>query len=459
MTEATAVGAGSFRRSMGSVGALMVTLSALSPTIGVFIVGSDVIHQAGTSVLLCFGVAVLLGVLMASVYAELVSAFPDAGAEYTLIGRALGPTAGFAMLGLCLFGLTIALALSGLGAANYLRVVWPALPLTPVAVVLIVAVTAFATRSVQLNAVVTGVFLATEVCSLLLLTVLGFLHPERSLAVAWHPVMAGGAGLVPATVAVMGTAAAGAVYAFNGYGAVAGFGEELHDAPQRSARVIFWALGLAAVLQLLPLVAVIVGTADLAALVHAPAPLSAFIASRGGPVLARGMSLAIALAIVNSMIVVALLAGRMLFSAARDRAWPDAANAALVRLDAATGAPWLATIAMGGIGVLWCAVPERVLLTIISGGIVMIYALLCTAVVTGRRSGATAHGSFRMPLFPWPPVLALAALIGIVWTSLADAEVGRPGLLISGAIAVLSAGYYRVALHGRGRYAPRGPSA
>ena len=46
---------------MGGVGALMITLSGLSPTIGVFVVGADVIHQAGTGTFLCFLAAALLG--------------------------------------------------------------------------------------------------------------------------------------------------------------------------------------------------------------------------------------------------------------------------------------------------------------------------------------------------------------------------------------------------------------
>ena len=56
------------QRSMHGFGALLITLSCLSPSIGVFLVGSDVIHQAGTSAFICFVAAALLGVAMAAVY-------------------------------------------------------------------------------------------------------------------------------------------------------------------------------------------------------------------------------------------------------------------------------------------------------------------------------------------------------------------------------------------------------
>ena len=74
---------------MGGFCALMITLSGLSPTIGVFVVGADVIHQAGTGAFLFFLASAGLGVAMALVYAELVSAFPETGAEYTIIIRTI----------------------------------------------------------------------------------------------------------------------------------------------------------------------------------------------------------------------------------------------------------------------------------------------------------------------------------------------------------------------------------
>ena len=94
--------------TMHGFGALLITLSCLSPSIGVFIVGSDVMHQAGTAVFGCFCAAALLGLAMAAVYGELASAFPQAGGEYAILGHALGPPWGVAALGLNLLGFSVA---------------------------------------------------------------------------------------------------------------------------------------------------------------------------------------------------------------------------------------------------------------------------------------------------------------------------------------------------------------
>jgi len=444
---------------MHGFGALMITLSCLSPSIGVFIVGSDVIRQAGTGVFACFVAAGLLGVLMACIYAELVSAFPDTGGEYTLIGRTVGPTAGFAVLGLLLTGFTVGEALSSLGIATYLRVIIPGLQATPTALTVSILVTLVAVLNIRINALVTGIFLSLEVLSLVVLTVLGFAHPHRGVSAIIHPVaLAEGLKLAPTALAVMGTAAAGAIYAFNGYGGVVSIAEELHEAPRRVAGVIFWALGLAAVLELAPMLSMLLGAPDLAALMRAPSPAPFFIGVTGGHGLAVVMSLAVAIAIFNANIAVALMAGRQLYSTGRDGVWSAGLNQAFSAIHPRFKSPWIATLTMGAFTLLWCLAPLRVLVIILAGGTVTVYAGLCVAVMAGRRGGATGHSRFRMPLFPAVPLMALTALLGVAWTSLSDAD-GRLGFLVSGGVILVSALLYRGVLKRRGGWAHRGPVA
>ncbi len=444
---------------MHGFGALMITLSCLSPSIGVFIVGSDVIRQAGTGVFACFAAAALLGVLMACIYAELVSAFPDTGAEYTLMGRTLGPTAGFAILGLLLSGFTVGEALSSLGIATYLRVIIPGLQATPTALAVSIVVTLVAILNIRINAIVTGIFLSLEVLSLVVLTVLGFVHPHRGLSAVIHPMaLADGLKLAPTALAVMGTAAAGAIYAFNGYGGVVSIAEELHEAPRRVAGVIFGALGLATLLELAPMLAILVGAPDLAALMRAPSPAPFFIGETGGHILAVVMSLAVAIAIFNANIAVALMAGRQLYSTGRDGVWSARLNRAFSAIHPRFKSPWIATLTMGAFTLLWCLAPLRVLVIILAGGTVTVYAGLCLAVLAGRRGGATSHSRFRVPLFPALPLIAVIALLGVVWTSLSDAD-GRLGFLVSGGVLLVSGLLYQGVLKRRGGWAHRGPAA
>ncbi len=445
-------------RSMHGFGALLITLTALSPSIGLFVVGSEVLHQAGTGTFLCFAAAALLGVAMACVYGELGSAFPDTGGEYTLVGRAMGPAWGFAMLGTTLIGISIAPALLGLGTMDYLAVLNPDLPRVPVAIGLVVIVTLIAILNIRLNALVTGICLAVELLALGAVAVLGLSHPHQELAVALHPVVASAQGLIPTPIAIMGVGVVSGIYAFNGYGSVIYMGEELHQAPQRLAKVVFWALGLAVVAELVPLGAILIGAPDLQALTASKEPIPYFLETLGGQRVAEVMSLGVALAFFNTMIAVALMAGRLLYASGRDRVWPEAFSRLIERVHPTLGSPWIATLFMGATSVAWCLAPKSLVLTILAFGNVAMYAALCLATLSGRRTGATDHAGWRMPLFPLAPIVGLVTLAGVTWSGLADPKTGQKGLFATVAVIAVSVAYYWLFLRGKGRWAHRGPA-
>ena len=76
-----------FRRSMRRVGTLLITSRPSRPAASVFVMGQDVIHQAGSGAILCFPRRPCSALTTAYVYAELSSAFPLTGGEYSMIGR------------------------------------------------------------------------------------------------------------------------------------------------------------------------------------------------------------------------------------------------------------------------------------------------------------------------------------------------------------------------------------
>jgi amino acid transporter len=447
-----------FVRTMGALGALFITLSGLSPSIGVFVVGADVLHQAGSATFLCFLAAGLLGSAIANVYAELAAAFPETGGEYTIVGRILGPSWGLAMLGLNLLTFSIGPAITGLGVSGYLHGVLPGLPQIPTAMALVALCMGVSILNVRLNALVTGLFLALELASLGLVAGLGLLHPHRALGEALAPAMLGPAGhLQPVTLASLGLGAAAAIYAFDGYGAVVYLGEELHEAPRKIAKVVFWALGLAALFMLAPILGALVGAPDLPRLFAAEQPLPALAADLGGPVVSQVLSLAVALALFNAMIASALMGGRHLYSSGRDGVWPRGMSEALARLHPRFNSPWVATLAIGVTSILWCLVRLDLLLILIGDGTAAIYLCMSLAALKGRK-GVAAHAPYRMPLFPWIPVLALLGLSAVGAADLLTPD-GREGLLASAVVAVAAVAYYRLAVRKSGRWAHRGPSA
>ena len=444
-------------RSMRRVGNLLITVSAITPAASVFIIGQEVIRQAGTGAVLCFALAALLGLATAFVYAELSSAFPLTGGEYSMIGRTLGPAWGFMALGLNIFGGGLGQAVTALGLANYLGVVLPGLPALPVALAVTIGTTLVTVLNIRLNAKITGVFLVVELAALAAMTALGFAHPHRSLAeAALHPVMATSAGLAPTPWTVIGLATAGAIYAYNGYGGACYFGEEMYEARTKVAWVVFASFAVGLVAEFAPICAAMVGIGDLKTVLASDQPLPAFLLTAGGPLAAKAVSLGVATAIVNAMIAIGLINARQLYCSGRDGVWPAPVNRWMAAVHPRFHSPWIATLAMGALTAACCLLPIGLLVMLTGTGLAVIYAGVCVAVIAGRRNGSTSIAHYRMRLYPLWPAASLAALAAVVVASLLDPEVGRPSLIANGAVMAISAAYYLLYLRRRGGWTLRG---
>ena len=436
---------------MKVLGALFLALSAATPASSVFVIVPDVLAQAGSGALIAMGLAALIAICVAQAYAELGSAFPLAGGEYSMTSRTLGPLAGFVVLGLNLVNSLLAAAVLALGIGQYLGA--QALGISPVATAVgaVACATLLGVLNIRTNAFVTGVFVAVEIVALLILSVLGFGHVHHALpALIAHPATLNAGALTPTPAASIGLAVAVAIFAYDGYGSAVYFGEELHEAPRQIGRAIVWALGITVAAEIIPITAVLMGAPDLRALLGSSAVFPDFIRQTGGPLLARVLGLGVALAIFNAVIATVLLTSRQLYSTGRDRTWPAAVDDLFTRLHPSFQSPWAATLVAGALAAGLCLVDLKLLLIATGTGTAIIYGAMCLAVLAGRRSGATRHGHHRMPLVPWLALLTLAALAGVLWSDWIDPEEGRPGLLIAAAVALAFGGYYLVVLKRRG---------
>ncbi|ONF73567.1 APC family permease [Amycolatopsis keratiniphila] len=436
------------RRGLRTLGTLLITLSAISPASSVFIIAPGVISGAGTGAFYSFVAAAVVGVFMAFVYAELASAFPLAGGEYAIVTRTLGRLPGFAVLGLMIITQVLIVAVIALGVGTYLGVLLPGVPGSVIAAATCVVAAVVGVFDIKLNAWVTGIFLAIEILALIVVSALGLLNPARSFTeLLANPVASDGG---PATVGAIAIATSVAIFAYNGYGSAVYFGEETQDASRGIARAILMALGITVLAELIPVTAVLLGAPDLNALFASENMLSYFIGSRGGGTLDTVLGLAVALAIINAVLAIVLISSRMLFSSGRDRAWPSPVNRALAAVHPKFGTPWVATVGTGLVAALLCFVDPKLLLVVTSTSIVAVYAALCLGAIVGRRTGATAHAKYRMPWFPVAPVLALGVLVFVVYQNVLDPSVGRPSLIVTACVALLSIAYYVLVLRRRG---------
>lgn len=445
------------RRSMRVVGALLLTLSAITPASSVFVIVPGVFQQAGSGTFLSMALTAFVSLSVAYVYAELSSAFPIAGGEYSLAGKTIGPAAGFATLVITAVNNMLAPAVLALGVAEYLDPILPGLNPIAVAIAIIVATTLFGILHIRTNAWVTGVFLLLEILALAVLAVLGFAHVHRPLsALIFHPQVLAGHSLATTTLMMLGLSTSVSLFAYNGYGAAVYFSEEMHEAPRLVARTIMWALVITVATELIPVSAVLLGAPDLKALLSSASPFSYFVEATGGHWLNVAVSLGIATAIFNAVLATVLQNGRFFFSTGRDGTWHVRVNEAFTRTHPQFNSPWVATLVSGASAVTMCFLGMKMLLILTGTGIVLTYAALCLGVISGRRNGSTAHAAYHMPYVPLIPVFGLAALGFVVFASWLDPD-GRRSLIVNAVMIAASILYYRFVLLRRGAWALTGP--
>jgi amino acid transporter len=424
---------------------LLITLSGITPASGVFVIAPTLLQQAGSGALLSLLLAAVVGVCLALVYAELASAYPLTGGEYTMVGRVLGAAPGFIVLGVNLITLVLSFAAISLGVATYLKPFIPSLSPVLIGVATVTLTTLLSIFNIRFNALITGGFLLLEMGALAILLYLGFAHPQHGvLELLTQPMLldVSSGQLVPAGFGAIGLAATIALWAYNGYGQAVYLGEETHNAPSAIARVILWALAIAVISVALPITAVLVGSADLAALLQSPDMLMLFATTLGGQSLGVVLSALVALAIFNANIAIALMIARQFFSTGRDALWSAPINRVFTQLHRRFHSPWLAALCVGLLAMAACFIPQTMLFMLIGTSLVFIYSLLCVAVMVGRRNGTTRHGRYRMPLFPLPPLLGLLALGYVSYANFLDAAVGRLSLWATLGMVLLAALYY-----------------
>jgi len=442
------------RRSLGVVGILFLTLSAITPASSVFIIVPEMLKDAGTGALWAMLIAGLVCVATAYLYAELSSAWPVAGGEYVMVAHTLGPLAGFVILGVNALNNFIFPAVVGLGLSDVLSTVIPGLRPIPVAVGMVVACTLVSVLRIRFNAWLTGVFLAVELGALAILFLLGLLDPVRPLGpMLLHPAIAG----APATAAGIGLATTVAIFALNGYGNAVYLAEEMHEPAKRIARVILLALVLTLLVEIAPLAAVLAGAPDLKTLFASADPFGLFVTLRGSPTLAAWVSLGVAVAIVNAAIACIISFARFFYSTGRDQAWGRPFDAWATAVHPRFGTPWIATLVVGGVGTAACFVPLPLLLVLSGAGIGVTYLAMAFAALAGRWTGAAAHSPYRMPLFPAAPLVTIVALLYVFWTNWWDLETGRRGLIATAAQMLVAAAYYILVVKRRGPWIVRDP--
>lgn len=427
---------------------ILITLSAVTPASSVFIIVPTVLLSLGGASVLAMAIAALIAMFVGMCYAELSSRYPISGGEYTWAARVLGKPVGFAVMLLTMVSGIFIIPVIALGTGMYLGVAIPSLSGNNVGLLVIVITTAIAALRIKTNAWVTGVFLAIEILSVLLLTVLGAIHINRPISTFWTPTAINDAGMMQSVSwGLVASLLSVSLFAYNGYGASVYYAEETRNASNKIGKAIMVALLITVVVEILPLMAVVLGTGSLDKMLADPAPINYFLLERGGKSLNILVSVGIAVAIINAVIAIIIQIGRLIYSSARDGSWPDFIGKPLGSINKRFDTPIVSTVLAGAISLLVGKfVSFNFLLLATGASLILVYAIVAIAALKLRSMGEGHKNSYKMKFWPIPPIIVIVAIIYIAYEGI---KVDTRPILIS--LITMSIGiiYYYLYIHSR----------
>ncbi|MGA9856825.1 MAG: APC family permease [Solirubrobacteraceae bacterium] len=429
---------GQLQRGLNVVGNVALTLSDITPTASLLVVGTAVIATAGTGSVWAYLIGGFIALNVALCMGELGSMFPVAGGLYSIVTRVLGRPIGFLAL-LDYIGQAIFLPASvAFGVGTYVNSLAPSLSANWIAAGMMILVALIALLDVKLNAIMIGFFLAIEMVVVIVLALAGFLHPHQSLSTFTHPHMAAGtSGLGPVATSAIIAALAVALFSVNGYDSAINFSEETEGSAAGVGKAVVLAASIGIVFELIPFIGVSLGAAHLPAFLHSTTPLTDVVRSSFGHTAVTIVTYGAILAIFNASLAITLQFSRVVWASGRDRAWPMPISKALAWVHPRFKMPWVSTLLVGICGAILCVQSSLIsVVTFTSVLIIVLYALIAISAIVSRLTQKQLERPFRMPLWPVSPIIALVG-VGIALSQQKGSD-----LIIVAAIGVGGAIYY-----------------
>jgi amino acid transporter len=399
-------------RGLTTRGSVVLTLSDITPAGSLLVVGLAVVAVAGTGSVLAYLAGAALAVMVALCMAELGALYPIAGGIYSIVARVIGTWAAFLTLLSYLVQAIFLPASIALGVGVYLNSLNDSIPVNLSAAVAMIVVTALAMLKIHVNALMTGLFLALEMVVIVVIAFAGFSNPTQSVSTFLEPV-----GVVDGALESFGTGAVVAAIAIamqsvNGYDAAISFAEETKGSTRNVGKAVLFSCLIGVALELAAFLGAAFGAPDLKGFLTSSTPLTYVVEQRWGQAAMTILVIGAVIAFFNACLAITLQFARVLWASGRDGIWPGPVSRGLQKLLPATDAPWVSTLLVGTCATILCFASDIVaVVTFVSVLTSCIYVFVGVATIVSRRRDRDVHRTFRMPLYPLPPLLAIGGAL------------------------------------------------
>lgn len=380
---------------------------------GIYTLVGTMADDVGGVIWLPLLIALVVALLTAGTYAELITKYPHAGGAARYVDRAFGiPFLSF-LVGFLMMasGITTAAALANAFAGDYLSALFD-IPATPTAIVFILVLTLINLRGVRESLSANLVASVIEVSGLVLVIVLAGM------------VFAGGGGeparifeFAPDVPPLQGAFAASIVafFSFLGFEAAANMAEEVKNPSKAYPRALFGAIFTAAVVYLLIAIGavIVVPPAELAT---STGPLLDVVNATGFAIPPWLFSIIALVAIANGALLFMVMASRVGYGLAESGLLPRAFGRVLPR----RRTPWVSILVVAGSTILLTVLGDIGTLAETTVLLLLLVFLSANVSVLVLKKDKVDHKHFSVPRVV--PILAIIASVvlltqqtGVVW--------------------------------------------
>jgi amino acid transporter len=400
-------------RVVNSLGHIALILSDITPTASLLVVGTAVVATAGTGSVWSYLIGCFIALNVAFCMGELGSMFPVAGGLFSIVTRVLGKATGFVAM-VDYIGQAIFLPASvAIGIGTYVHALDSGISTRLVSGFGMILVTVVCLLKIKFNAWFTGVCLAIELIVVGALAVAGFTHWHQPLSILSHPVGPSGTiGVSGIGVGLIVTALATALFSVNGYDSGINFAEEVLGSKKEVGRAVVTAASIGIIFELVPFVAIVFGAHNLPAFLHSATPVTEVGGEAFGHTFITIVTYGALIAIFNASVAITLQFSRIVWASGRDVAWPEPVSSWIAKVERRRGVPWVATLIVGVLATILCF--QSTLITVVTFTavlIVVLYGLIAVSALVSRVRQRHLDRPSKMPLWPVPPVIALAGVI------------------------------------------------
>ena len=390
-----------------AIGALLLYGFIVGDTLGagIYTLVGTMAADVGGAIWIPLLIALVVALLTAATYAELITKYPHAGGAARYADRAFGiPYVSF-LVGFLMMssGITTAAALANAFAGDYLTALFP-VPAAPAAVAFIIVLTLINLRGVKESLAanliasiieVSGLVIVIVVCAIVFASGNG--EPARLLEFA------------PDVPPFQGALAASIVafFSFLGFEAAANMAEEVRNPSKAYPRALFGAICTAGLVYLLiALGAVIV--MDPTELAESTGPLLAVVAASGVAVPPGLFSIIALIAIANGALLFMVMASRVGYGLAEAELLPRAFS----RVLPGRRTPWVSIVVVAGLTIVLTLTGNVASLAETTVLLLLLVFLSANVSVLVLKKDKVDHDHFSAPRFM--PVLAILASIALL---------------------------------------------